>query len=60
MDGAVGFSALNRSRIDPPRSSDFRLVMLYMGVKIQASLGGIFTCGIWMLWLVTQQPAVPW
>jgi len=48
MDGAVGFSASNRSRIDSPRSSDSRLVMLYKGVKIQPSLGGIFSCGIWM------------
>jgi hypothetical protein len=23
-------------------------------------LGGIFTCGISMFWLVAQQPTVPW
>ena len=42
MDAIVGFSTSNRSRTDPSQSSVYRLVMLYRGVKIQPSLGGIF------------------
>jgi hypothetical protein len=33
MDGTVRFSASNRSKDNPPRSSDCRLVMLYKEVK---------------------------
>jgi len=58
MDDTVGFSASNRSTPNPPQSSDDRLVMLYKGVKIQPSLGGNFTHGIWMFWLVVQQQEV--
>jgi hypothetical protein len=47
MDGTVGFSAPNRFRINPPRSSEFRLVMVHKGVKIQPNWAGIFTCGSW-------------
>ena len=60
MDDTVGFSALNRSSTDPPWSSDCRLVMLYGGVKIQPSLGGIFLSRNFLFWLVSRQPLILW
>jgi hypothetical protein len=60
MDDTVGFSTLNRSSTDPPWSSDCRLVMLYRGVKIQPSLGGIFGPSTFLFWLVSPQLLILW
>src|ERR1700685_3183749 len=60
MDDTVGFSTSNRSSTDPPWSSYCRLVMLYRGVKIQPSLGGIFVSRNFLFWLVSPQPLILW
>jgi hypothetical protein len=46
--------------VQPPRSSDCRLLMVYKGVKIQPSLGAIFVSRNFMFWLVSQEPGDLW
>jgi len=60
MNGTAGFNSSNRSRTNPPQSSDSRLVMVYKGVKIQPNWGGIFVSRNFVFWLVSQAPRDLW
>jgi len=54
-----GFGASKRSKIDPPGSSDCRLVMLYKVVK-ELWAQFFFPAEFGTFWLVAQEPQVLW